>query len=324
MLPFSIVDNSFKNTYGEVLDGTSYSIQQKLIIKRRYVAIVVSAQSQYTYMRFLYYLFTILIGVCGLLVTSFASFERIGLNITGSQVSSAFMWVIWALGIIIALCGNLLHVLNIPKKYVINRVILAKLQSEGWLFISGTGRYATIYNLDDRFKTFCTRVEKIKIKAIESMPELGGSSEANDILSSGFDDSARDMEPGIESEPELKSSRKSKFILPLKRMAARKGLHRSYTYDTPRHAQGSPKGSSKSNTRAASNTPANTPKGTPRTTPVPSINIVDMSAHDSQKELPKDLPTDNIGDIDDSVIIDMSVKQHPAIVRVKKDLSDTR
>ena len=251
MNPFSIINKSFKHTYMEVLERTHYTSQQKLIIKRRYVEVVVSAQSHYTYMRFAYFLFTIAMTLCGVLVASFASFERISSNITNSTVDGAFVWVIWALGIIIAVCGNLLHVLNIPKKYVLNRVILGKLQSEGWLFVSGVGRYATIFNLDDRFKLFCTRVEKIRMKAIETMPEMGASGEANDILSSGFDDSARDVEPTPQTN--LKASRRSKFTLPVKRAI---GLSRSAEIPKTRDNKSTPLGESKD---SAANDDVNNP-----------------------------------------------------------------
>ncbi len=133
----------------------------------------------------------------GVLVASFASYERVGTanNSTNTAVGNAFIWVVWSIGIIIAVCGNLLHVLNISKKYVLNHVILGKLQTEGWSFLAGAGRYASIIDMDKRFESFFARIEKIKLKAIETMPEIGSSSEVNDILSSGFDDSARDPLP---------------------------------------------------------------------------------------------------------------------------------
>ena len=190
---FAMREN-FSHKFNKVLERTQYSTFQKLIVQKRYVDVVMNTQRYYTWTRVFYFGFSFLITLGGVLVASFASFDRIGitnateLSATGAATASAFAWVVWCLGIVISVANGMMLAFNIPKKYVLNYVTLEKFHSEGWLFLAGTGRYEKIISLDDRFKTFCKRIEKIKMKSIETMPEMG-SSEANDILSSGYNDS---------------------------------------------------------------------------------------------------------------------------------------
>lgn len=182
---------TFKSRFAKVLEGMSLSAQEKIIINERYVEVVTSAETNYRWTRAFYFLCTNFITIGGVLITAFASFDRISdasSNTTSSTVSQAFIWVVWILGFTLAICNGLLHVFNVPKRYILNYVVLEKLYSEGWSYAASIGRYEKVPEHDARFKLFCKRVEKIKQKSIETAPEVG-SNETSDILSAGYDDS---------------------------------------------------------------------------------------------------------------------------------------
>lgn len=188
-------NNTFKHKFLKVLNGTTLNEQQKLIIKERYLNIVASAETHYRFTSWTYIIFTNLVALCGVFITAFVSFDRITTpsNSTTNEivVSQAFLWVVWGLGILLAVVSELSIVFNIPKKYIINAAILEKLYSEGWSFAIGTGRYDKFNDMDSKFKLFCERIEKIKLKAIGTMQDDGGRNDVDEILSSGFDDSGR-------------------------------------------------------------------------------------------------------------------------------------
>jgi len=184
---------SFSHQFLEVLDGTNVTHQQKLIIKKRYLKVVSGAESQYQMISFAYLICNNMTTVCGVLISAFVSFDRVNTpsNATSSEVaiSSAFLWIVWGLGILLALTNGFMNTFNINKKYVLNSAVLEKLYSEGWSFVSGIGKYSRFIDTETRFKTFCERIEKIKLKAIGTLQDDGTRSEMDDILSTGFDES---------------------------------------------------------------------------------------------------------------------------------------
>lgn len=180
--------NSFQRKFLKVLDGTNVSRQQKLIIKERYLSVVTSAEYQYRFASITYILFNNITTLCGILISAFVSFDQGGAS-SDNSVKSAFLWTVWILGILLAVSNGLLNVFNINKKYVLNYAILEKLYSEGWSFVTGINKYSKFMDTETRFKLFCERIEKIKLKAIGTMQDDGGRGEMDDILSTGFDES---------------------------------------------------------------------------------------------------------------------------------------
>lgn len=204
--------------FSKVLDNMKLTPYQRLIIDERYINIVTSTEKQYFITKMCYFIFTNTITIGGVLVTSFSSFDRVTstANITSNNTniaSNVFMWIVWILGILIAGFSGILQVFNIPKKYTLNYVVLEKLYSEGWSFAAGIGRYDK--NIDDRFKLFCRRVEKIRIKSVEAMPDMGNR-DHDDILNIG-DDSDPNSTHYVSSTPRKSKNIFSKnLILPSK------------------------------------------------------------------------------------------------------------
>lgn len=206
-----MIRRNFKHKFSKVIEDMPLTKQQRIIIQERYIDIVTLAESQYFLTSLCYLTFTNFITIGGVLVTSFASFDRISdtTNNTSSStrtISAVFLWIVWVLGLMIAVSSGLLHVFNIPKKYTLNYVILEKLHSEGWLFVAGIGKYEKQLDVDKRFRLFCKRVEKIKLKSVETMPGMDAREES-DILAAGSDSEPNSSRYHVQATP-----RKSKSI----------------------------------------------------------------------------------------------------------------
>lgn len=163
---------SFREEFIASLEETVVTLAQKEIIKSRYINIVEDTEWEAAKMRALYIVLTNIITVCGVLIVGFVTFDK-ATGGNGTKVSedtaSAFMWVIWAMGLALTLANKWLYVFSIPKKYANNTKTLERLKSEGWRFVAMNGRYAEP-NASARFDVFVTQVESIKADAVQENP----------------------------------------------------------------------------------------------------------------------------------------------------------
>ncbi|QYB17683.1 hypothetical protein PV-S19_0319 [Pacmanvirus S19] len=174
---------SFKTRYKRLLESTPLTQYEKDIINERYIRIVTRAELDYRRTCIMYILLTNIITVSGVLITGFVSLNKIG--IVGDTASNVFFWIVFVLSVILTLSNKFLYSFNIHKKYVLNIVILEKFYSEGWSFISGINRYAHCVDYTAQFKLFCSRIERIKLKSLESLPEMNSNNNPADILATG-------------------------------------------------------------------------------------------------------------------------------------------
>jgi len=173
---------SFSENYIELLASIPISKFNRDIITGRYLQIVSDEKLQYSVNYVLYFLLTNIITISGILITAFVSFNK--LSAINDNTTSALLWTVWALGIAVAVSNKLLSSFDIPKKYVLGAIILEKLHSEGWSFMAGINEYKDV-EWNDRFLLFCSRIEKIKLKSVESTSEIGSNDVANSILAMG-------------------------------------------------------------------------------------------------------------------------------------------
>jgi len=158
-----IYSNGFKSRFAAILKTTNLSDFNKAIIIARYVHIVGSLERDFLFIQLCYYLLVNLITVGIILVTALISLSKV------VGISGAFFWVLWSLSLVVAVANKLLYTFDIHKKHMMYKGVLEKLKSEGWSFLSGSGKYQYCSSAD-RVEMFFTRVEKIKLKFIESLP----------------------------------------------------------------------------------------------------------------------------------------------------------
>lgn len=175
---------SFGDKFSPILDKMLLSSAQKGVIHARYVDIVTNLEWSQFWVDFLYYLLTNAITISAVLIVAFSSFDRVAGS--ASTTAQAFLWVVWSLGVVTALSNKWLYGYDIPKKHVLYAVIIEKLQSEGWSFVSGIDRYDGL-DIDARFQLFCSRVEQIQMKSAKSRSSGGGgdAETVNDVIAMG-------------------------------------------------------------------------------------------------------------------------------------------
>lgn len=179
----SFFDTSFKKKYTDSLERLPLGRFEKDLIIYRYVDIVVSTENSYRWTCLLYVVLSNIITIAGVLIAAFVSFDKIFGNC--NNVVTGFFWVVWGLSIALTLANKWLYSFNVHKKYVLNKAVLEKFYSEGWSFLAGIGRYGKLESLDNRFALFYARIEKIKLKSIESAPGMETSEIASEILAAG-------------------------------------------------------------------------------------------------------------------------------------------
>jgi hypothetical protein len=159
--------STFEQNYVKALTSLPISNYQKEIINNRYVCVVNDATTSFKRTSAAYYALTNIITIAGVLIASL-----IVLNRFFAEETELLFWLAWTLSIVLAISNKFLYAFNISKKYVLNGEIVEKLRSEGWSFMVGIGRYKKYTTLDQRFEAFCARIEKLKLKAVESKSEL--------------------------------------------------------------------------------------------------------------------------------------------------------
>lgn len=164
----------FETTFEAALPSV-YTPQQLAVIRGRYLTAVAAAEGDYRLVSALYITLTNAITLSGVLIAALTPLEHMDwVSPTGGI---AIFWIAWGLAIFLTLANKVVTTFNVAKKYVLGVVVVEKLHSEGWSFAAGVGRYA-MSDDNERFATFCARVEHIKLKSVESMPEMNGDSSA--------------------------------------------------------------------------------------------------------------------------------------------------
>lgn len=180
---------SFSTQFLELLHGVPLSDFDKEIIKSRYIDVVKNIEMDFRLNRLAFFILTNAITIAGVLITGLVSLDK--LTFIDGRTAQGVFWTVWTLSIIVTLSNKWLYSFSIAKKYVTNATVLEKLYSEGWQFLAGIDKYKYCMTIDERFKLFCTRIEKLKLKSVENMTSTidtdGGDALAGSPSDNGVD-----------------------------------------------------------------------------------------------------------------------------------------
>lgn len=215
--------NGFPIKFTRLLEKTNMSRFEKDVIQSRFVNIVKHTEMQYIKVRILFLGLIQLITIAGVLIAALTPLEQVSwISSTGSMV---IFWIIWSLAIILTLANKWLYSFNIHKKYVLNIIVLEKLYSEGWSFLAGVGHYKGVVG-HEKYLMFCARIEKIKLKSIESIPEIESNNAMNDLLATGQAEGTAE-DTAEETEDNAKDETKDNKHHHIKEYIQRKKNHKS-------------------------------------------------------------------------------------------------
>lgn len=161
---------SFESRFMKGVSLLKLSEPEMAFIRNRYIRIITSAETEYKCTTGLFLFLTNFITIGGILLIALLALGKI--TAIPDTVIEVFYWVSWVFSVLITIANKTLYSFNIPKKYILNVLVLEKYKSEGWQFIGGLGKYEPCKIMHDRVQLFNTRIERIKIKSLEIMANL--------------------------------------------------------------------------------------------------------------------------------------------------------
>lgn len=103
------------------------------------------------------------------------------LSVQGSMTTIVY-WCVWVLSLCVTISNGIMTLFKVDKKYYVLNTTYHHIVSEGWQYISLTGRYdgnktpGFPVTHDTQFKIFCRSLEKTRMKQVEDeyfrVPEL--------------------------------------------------------------------------------------------------------------------------------------------------------
>lgn len=163
----------------KIIEILSLSENKKALFQQRYINLLRDYKLRSTRYTISFHTLRIIVGVGSLLVPALLSIQQINATSTECHVlqdlEKLLFWSTWVLSLLVTMSNGLFTLMKVDKKYYFIHTLLEQLRSEGWQFLTMTGRY-TIYRTadisgglqhDKAFGLFCHMVEKIKMHQVE-------------------------------------------------------------------------------------------------------------------------------------------------------------
>jgi hypothetical protein len=164
----------------KMIDVLSLSASKKTLFQERYLNLLRDYKCRSSRYTISFHTLRIIVGVGSLLVPALLSIQQINVSTDKCtddrrQMEEALFWCAWVLSLLVTMSNGLFTLMKVDKKYYFIHTLLEQLRSEGWQFLTMTGRYG-IYRVidasgnidhDKGFPLFCYMVEKIKMHQVE-------------------------------------------------------------------------------------------------------------------------------------------------------------
>ena len=158
-----------------VIQHLDLSTVQKEIIETRFLHILQNLQKRTRNHAIIYFVGHFIITVGSLFVPALISIQNSDKEyaLTNGPFNVHMYWSTFAISLLVTMWNAVLTLFRIDKKYYFLNTILERLRSEGWQYMSLTGRYSGHLtpgkkpNHQNQFIHFTHYVEKIKMKQIE-------------------------------------------------------------------------------------------------------------------------------------------------------------
>ena len=149
---------------------------RKAILKERYLSVLGDYQRRACRYGRSFHWARITVAVGSLLVPALLSIQYIpstggsGGSSSAAANSIVLYWVTWVISLLVTIANGVSTLMKVDKKYYFLNTIAEQLRSEGWQYVSLTGRYAGVESTrthEYQFLYFCHMVEKIKMHQVE-------------------------------------------------------------------------------------------------------------------------------------------------------------
>jgi len=148
---------------------------QKEILETRYLSLLQNLQKRTRNHAVVFYIGHFIITVGSLFVPALLSIQNSDREyaLTGGAFNVHIYWSTFIISLLVTIWNAILTLFRIDKKYYFLNTILERLRSEGWQYVSLTGRYSGHLTGKDKpthanqFVHFTHYIEKMKMKQIE-------------------------------------------------------------------------------------------------------------------------------------------------------------
>jgi hypothetical protein len=164
----------------KMIEVLSLSESKKALFQQRYLNLLRDYKCRSSRYTVSFHTLRIIVGVGSLLVPALLSIQQINVSTDKCtddrrQMEEALFWCAWVLSLLVTMSNGLFTLMKVDKKYYFIHTLLEQLRSEGWQFLTMTGRYGVYRCMDasgnidhDKgFPLFCYMVEKIKMHQVE-------------------------------------------------------------------------------------------------------------------------------------------------------------
>lgn len=154
------------------MNALTLTDMRKQILHERYLTVLDDYQRRACRYGRSFHWSRITVAVGSLLVPALLSIQYIpstGSAGAGGQANAIVLyWVTWVISLLVTISNGLATLMKVDKKYYFLNTIVEQLRSEGWQYVSLTGRYSGATRTHEyQFLYFCHMVEKIKMHQVE-------------------------------------------------------------------------------------------------------------------------------------------------------------
>jgi len=159
----------------DVFEHIELDQYQFSVLKDRYLLVLVEFRVRAHRLMCLFYITRIVITVGSILVPALLSIQYIQNTtpwISAETFQIQIYWSTWVISLLVSICNALSTLFKLEKKYYFIHTTLELLLSEGWQYISLSGRYAPKDSSlstthQNQFLIFVQMAEKIKMRQVE-------------------------------------------------------------------------------------------------------------------------------------------------------------
>jgi hypothetical protein len=166
---------SVLNISDAVVNQLVLSDERKLIFRDRYLLVLGNFQTRACRYGKAFHGCRTIVAVGSLLVPALLSIQYIPSTSGGTTTANsiALYWITWVISLLVTMSNGIYTLMKVDKKYYFLNTLVEQIRSEGWQYISLTGRYAGTAAVvgsnthDYQFMYFCHIIEKIKMHQVE-------------------------------------------------------------------------------------------------------------------------------------------------------------
>ena len=171
---------SFSESFINVLQHCSLTNRSKLIIKERFINMYERYFYKYKYTKLFFYNSRVIITIFSLVVPALLTIANEMIT-DDPELARNVGYIAFSMSLVISILNMMLEVFQLNKKFFTYAITKENLKTEGWLFLSLTGKYHNFTNHSECWRTFINRIEKLNVYAVNTKLILSksGSGESN-------------------------------------------------------------------------------------------------------------------------------------------------